>query len=143
MLDVASSKQAAGWLEDFSNALARNDVAAVIDLFQDDCYWRDLLTFTWNIKTMEGKDAIVDMLAETLKRAGPTGWQIDGEATVDGDTIEARFNFETGVARGTGIFRLRGGRCRTMFTAMSDLKGFEEKTGRRRPLGVCHRADPN
>lgn len=143
MLDVAPSKQATGWLENFSQALESNDAAAVTGLFHDECYWRDLLSFTWNIKTMEGKDAIADMLAGTLSHTRPRRWRVDGEPTVDGDTIEARFSFETGAAHGNGIFRLRGGRCRTMFTAMSDLKGFEEKTGRRRPLGVRHEADPN
>ena len=143
MLDVAPSKQATRWLESFSHALESNDVAAVTELFHDECYWRDLLSFTWNIKTMEGKDAIADMLAGTLSHTRPRGWRMEGEPTVDGDTIEVRFSFETGVARGNGIFRLRAGRCRTMFTAMSELKGFEEKTGRRRPLGVRHEADPN
>ena len=36
------------WLTDFGAALERSDVAAAVDLFADECYWRDLLTFTWS-----------------------------------------------------------------------------------------------
>ncbi|TIR44851.1 MAG: NAD(P)/FAD-dependent oxidoreductase, partial [Mesorhizobium sp.] len=55
----------------------------------------------------------------------------------------AWFTFETSSAWGQGIMRLADGRCRTLFTAMSDLKGFEERKGPARPLGVRHQADPD
>lgn len=142
MLDMAPSKQAAAWLASFAHALEAGDGAAASNLFVDDCYWRDLLTFTWNITTMEGRDAIAGMLKATLATTRPTAWQLTGEATSDEGTIEAWFNFETAVASGEGIMRLRDGRCRTLFTAMTELKGFEERKGAKRPLGVRHKADP-
>ena len=58
-----------------------------------------------------------------------------GEATSDEGIVEAWFSFETSVASGQGIMRLWDGRCRTLLTAMSDLKGFEERRGPARPLG--------
>ncbi|MET2830048.1 NAD(P)/FAD-dependent oxidoreductase [Mesorhizobium shangrilense] len=143
MLDMAPSKQAAAWLGSFAQALETRDVAAAISLFADDCYWRDLLTFTWNIKTMEGHAAIEDMLRETLATTKPATWELSGEATSDDGVIEAWFTFETASAWGQGLMRLRDGRCRTLFTAMTDLKGFEERKGPARPLGVRHKADPN
>src|SRR5690554_1398690 len=143
MLDRSPTQQATIWLHSFSEALACGDVAAASSLFLDECYWRDLLTFTWNIRTMEGRNAIEAMLSATLARTEPSVWQISGEATRDGDTVEAWFTFETDVARGEGILRLKDGRCRTIFTAMRELKGHEEKRGRRRALGVRHEADPN
>ncbi|MER9680430.1 NAD(P)/FAD-dependent oxidoreductase [Mesorhizobium sp. M0184] len=142
MLDIAPSKQAATWLGSFARALESGDTAAVADLFVEDCYWRDLLTFTWNIKTMEGAAAIRDMLEATLASAKPTRWQLGGEATADEGAIEAWFTFETSSAWGQGIMRLGEGKCRTLFTAMTDLKGFEERKGPARPLGVRHKADP-
>ncbi|WP_292337754.1 NAD(P)/FAD-dependent oxidoreductase [Mesorhizobium sp.] len=142
MLEIAPTKQAAAWLESLAQALAAGDAAAASNLFVDDCYWRDLLTFTWNITTMEGREAIADMLAATLATAKPSAWQLTGEAISDDGTIEAWFSFETAVASGEGIMRLRDGRCRTLFTAMTDLKGFEERKGAKRPLGVRHKADP-
>ncbi len=49
-------------------ALASGDIERALALFQSDCYWRDLVTFTWNIKTMEGKDNIRDMLKRAACR---------------------------------------------------------------------------
>ena len=46
------------WLADFGDALAAGDPAAAAGLFAEDCYWRDLIAFTWNIKTLEGRDEI-------------------------------------------------------------------------------------
>ncbi|MBZ9675233.1 NAD(P)/FAD-dependent oxidoreductase [Mesorhizobium sp. ES1-1] len=142
MLEIAPTKQAAAWLESLSKALSAGDAQSAANLFVDDCYWRDLLSFTWNVTTMEGRDAIADMLRTTLATTKPRAWQITGEATEDEGTIEAWFTFETELAWGQGIMRLRGGRCRTLFTAMTDLKGFEERKGKARPLGVRHKADP-
>jgi putative flavoprotein involved in K+ transport len=141
MLEIAPTKQATAWLESLAKALSAGDVASAANLFVDDCYWRDLLTFTWNVTTMEGREDIADMLQATLATTMPTAWQLTGEATSDEGTIEAWFTFETTAAWGQGILRLRDGRCRTLFTAMSDLKGFEERKGATRPLGVRHKAD--
>ncbi|MER9294232.1 NAD(P)/FAD-dependent oxidoreductase [Mesorhizobium sp. M0510] len=142
MLEIAPSKQAAAWLGSFAKALEAGDAAAATNLFVDDCYWRDLLTFTWNITTMEGREAIADMLKAALATTKPRAWQLIGEATSEEGTIEAWFSFETAVASVEGIMRLRDGRCRTLFTAMTDLRGFEERKGADRPLGVRHKADP-
>ncbi|TIT27837.1 MAG: NAD(P)/FAD-dependent oxidoreductase, partial [Mesorhizobium sp.] len=127
----------------FARTLEAGDIEAVANLFVEDCYWRDLLTFTWNIKTMEGRAAIRDMLEATLATARPSRWSLTGDASVDDGIIEAWFSFETVVARGEGILRLKDGRCRSLFTAMSELKGFEEQRGPARPLGIRHKADPD
>ncbi|TIN75242.1 MAG: NAD(P)/FAD-dependent oxidoreductase, partial [Mesorhizobium sp.] len=62
MLDIAPSQQAATWLGTFGRALEAGDIEAATNLFVDDCYWRDLLTFTWNIKTVDGQPAVREML---------------------------------------------------------------------------------
>lgn len=142
MHGIPPARQAADWLAALSQALDRKDAAAAADLFLDDCYWRDLLAFTWNIVTSEGREAVRRMLAATLAATQPSGWALSGEPTSDGGTVEAWFTFETATARGEGAVRLCGGRCRTLFTAVTELKGFEEKRGRTRPLGVRHKADP-
>jgi putative flavoprotein involved in K+ transport len=142
MARIAPAEQAADWLKAFAAALDRQDIAGATALFEDACYWRDLLAFTWNIKTVEGRDAVQDMLEARLARTRPSAWTIKGEPISDGVTVEAWFTFETPVAWGEGSVRLRNGRCRTLFTAVTDLKGFEEKRGVTRPLGVRHKADP-
>ena len=67
------------WLASLGAALDKGDVAGALALFDDDCYWRDLVTFTWNIKTMEGKAQIEAMLKATLASTKPSNWAIDGE----------------------------------------------------------------
>ena len=62
MLDKAPNKRVADFLEVFGKALSAGDVEKAVSQFQDDCYWRDLVAFTWNIRTMEGKDQVRDML---------------------------------------------------------------------------------
>lgn len=148
MIDSTDSPTAlaAGWLAAFADALqqGRFETAA---LFQDACFWRDLVAFSWNIKTAEGQAAIAAMLAATVPTAQPTHWQLAGEATVEagtgGEYIAACFTFETAVARGKGHLRLQDGKCWTLLTAMTELKGFEEKKGARRALGTQHGAFKN
>ena len=50
------------WLESFGEALASGAIEQVTQLFGEECYWRDLISMTWNIHTSEGRDAIADML---------------------------------------------------------------------------------
>ena len=54
------------WVNNFDKALSNQDIPGVVALFDDDCYWRDFLTFTWNLDTSEGPDAIHAMLTSTL-----------------------------------------------------------------------------
>ena len=42
------------WLSRFEQALTAGDSAAAAELFLDDSFWRDLVAFTWNLKTRRG-----------------------------------------------------------------------------------------
>ncbi|MDX6337005.1 MAG: putative flavoprotein involved in transport, partial [Streptosporangiaceae bacterium] len=144
---LPSTEVAAGvtaWLSAFGDALAAGDPAAAAALFTEDCFWRDLVTFTWNIKTLEGRDAISAMLAETLPSVQPAGWAITrGEQPADaGGVVEAWIDFETAAGRGHGHLRLRDGLCWTLLTTLDELKGHEEPRGPGRPKGVEHGANP-
>ena len=133
--------RAAAWLAEFGDALSSGDIAAALSQFLEESYWRDLLTFTWNVKTLEGKDAIATMLQATLANVQPCAWAIDGEATQSGDVVEAWFTFATAVARGRGHLRLKDDRCWTLLTTMTELKGHEEQKGENRINGVRHGAE--
>ena len=136
----APTQQITAFLARFGDTLARADIAAAEALFTADCYWRDLVAFTWNITTAEGLPAITTMLHQTLGHTAPAGWAIDGAAERNGALVEAWFTFETAVGRGVGHLRLRDGRCHTLFTALRELKGFEERQGPTREQGVRHGA---
>ena len=130
------------WLSAFDDALAAGDPATAAALFHPDCYWRDLIAFSWNIKTFEGRAAITAMLSATLPGVRPGNWVItDGEEPTDaGGVIEAWIEFDTAVGRGRGHLRLRDGLCWTLLTTLYELKGHEEPQGLRRPKGVEHGA---
>ena len=96
MSNSASTKQIVDWLTSFEDALNKYDYSVIVELFATDCFWRDLLSFTWNIKTSEGKEEIEKMLRFTLPETKPTNWMIEGEATNSSEDVnEAFFTFET------------------------------------------------
>ena len=139
---TSSSQRVSAWFERFAAALQQPDMAQAVALFAPDSYWRDLVAFTWNIKTLEGRDQIEAMLKATLTETQPRGWQLEGEATEADGVTDAWFTFETGVARGRGHIRLKDGLCWTLLTTMTELKGFEEKTGAQRVKGAEHGVAP-
>lgn len=126
------------WVERLNQHLAQRDLDSTLELFADECYWRDLLLFSWNLVTLEGKPAIRDMLQARLDQTCPEHWKLEGEATFDNGVMEGWISLETGQARGKGYVRLKDGLCWTLLTTMRELKGFEEPSGRRRPLGASH-----
>jgi putative flavoprotein involved in K+ transport len=128
----------APWLEKFGKALAAGDLAAAAGLFGEECYWRDLLAFTWTIKTFEGRDAIKAMLAATLAGAKPANFQPLSLPAAHNGVTEAWFAFETAAGRGVAHLRLKDGKAWTLLTTLQELRGFEEKAGARRVRGVEH-----
>ena len=121
-------------------ALAAGNIDAAVALFATTSYWRDLVSFTWNIKTLEGPDAIRAMLEAQLAQTGLASLTFDESLPVEsaGGVTSAWFTFETNVGRGEGHVRIRDGKIFTLLTVLTELKGFEEPIGPRRPLGAKH-----
>ena len=142
MSSSTPSQRATGWLQAFGAALAAGQPAQASALFDTDSYWRDLVAFTWNIRTQEGPAAIADMLAARAADTAASNFALEGEATEADGVVDAWFTFETRVARGRGHLRLKatpaGDRAWTLLTTMTELKGFEEKKGTRRIAGAEH-----
>src|SRR5258705_3836487 len=135
----ASTQQVSEWLSDLGTALDRADFDAAVQMFEEDSYWRDLVSLTWNIKTLEGKENIKAMLEATVPDAKPGQWRIEGDATSENGLINSWFTFETAVSRGKGHIRLKDVKCWTLLTTMTKLKGFVEKKGATPAKGVAHR----
>src|SRR5450631_773312 len=140
MLDTTLNARVQAFLDKFEAALVAGDLDSAVGMFASECYWRDLVAFTWNIKTMEGRDSIRDMLENRLAEVKPHHWRIatGEEATENGGLLEAWITFETQVARGFGHIRIKDGAIWTLLTTMVELKGHEEKAGFTRPLGARH-----
>ncbi len=138
MNESIPNEVADAWLASFEQSLLRHDLDAAVALFGDDCYWRDLVSFTWNICTQENPGEVRAMLASRLDDVAPSNWRREGDASTADGVTEAWFTFETRLARGRGNLRLIGGRAWTFLTTMVELKGFEEKTGTHRVAGAEH-----
>ncbi len=140
MATETPTKAVTDWLKKFEKALGKDDIKSATALFAKELYWRDLVSFTWNIKTVEGRDGVADLLKATLKTTKPSNFAIEGEGREADGVNEGWFTFETATARGFGHVRLRDGKCWTLLTTMTELKGHEEKKGGRREKSVHHGA---
>ena len=154
---------ASEWINVFNHSLkaAPQSPDAACNLFLADSYWRDALGMTWQLDTMVGGDAIVTALRENATQVGLSDLSLDDTASppqwvnrASTDAIEAFFRFETKAAIGRGIVRLcpttkpteagntdRQWRAWTLFTAIDQLKGHEEKLDRNRPTGSSYSRD--
>lgn len=132
------SGQVENWLAAFDQALISGDIQSAAAMFGAESYWRDLVSFTWNITTVEGPQGVADLLRATLAPTQPLHWQLEGEAAEEEGLVEGWFSFETKLARGKGHLRLRNGKAFTLLTTMVELKGHEEQKGLRRALGLVH-----
>lgn len=141
-------KIATGWLEGFRAALGSGDAGAADQLFHAESWWRDLLAFTWDLRTAHGAEAIRAFVASGPE-AGMVSMDLLGEPDLvevgDEPWIQAMFEFETSVARGRGVLRLvnreNHWKAWTLLTAMDALVGHEESTGTRRPSGGAQGVD--
>lgn len=151
--DISIAAQA--WLDDFERTLSRPDPATLESLFLADGFWRDVLALSWNLQTIAGRAAITQELAARASRAAPTYFKIAPNRApprwvmrAGTNCMEAIFNFETAIGRGSGIIRLvpdaaDGDRPKawTLLTALDELKGFEEQLGTSRPRGQAYSRD--
>lgn len=143
MLDDTPTAQLETILGRLNEALEQGDAKAAAALFQADSYWRDLVAFTWNLKTMEGPDEIRAMLEAQLGAQKPRDMRLDPNETpaASGDVLEGWIDFETETGRGHGYIRVKNGLIWTLLTTLTEIKGHEEPKGIRRPMGAEHGHD--
>jgi putative flavoprotein involved in K+ transport len=131
----------ANWLSSFEEALTSGDAEAAGNLFLATGFWRDLVAFTWNFKTVEGPEGVKDLVASTAGHVKPRGFRTTEEPTEADGVTDAWLAFETEVGRGSGHLRLKEGKAWTLLTTLDELKGHEEPKREGRPRGVEHGAD--
>ncbi|KAF4589047.1 putative flavin-containing monooxygenase [Ophiocordyceps camponoti-floridani] len=159
--NVTSEHETQTVIDDLNGALSKADYRAASDLFIDDGFWRDHLALTWRFRTVRGRDAIAKFLEESSEsRDGfrikslaldasspsrqPQTTRIDVEGKVSG--IQAFLHIETAIGSGQGFIRivLQHGKWYifTLYTSLCQLRGYEEPTLGRRPVGVDHGGHP-
>ncbi|KAK0463689.1 putative dimethylaniline monooxygenase (N-oxide-forming) [Desarmillaria tabescens] len=148
-MDTEPTSIAERWFQSFSEAIRSQDANAVSSCLFSDGYWRDLLTLSWDIRTLHTASTIKTFL-ETDSRLQSSGLR---ELKLEGDPvlveakpgftwIQCLFTFETDVARGRGFFRLMQDshdslwKAKTLYTGIEELKGHEERQGKTRPSSV-------
>jgi len=75
MLDTTLNARIQVFLDKFDAALAAGGIDAAVAMFAPECYWRDLVAFAWNIRTMEGRDQVREMLSSCLAHVSPRHWK--------------------------------------------------------------------
>ena len=112
---LARRRVAQSWLSTFSEALEARKYDRVARMMHADCYWRDLLTFSWDFKTLQGIDQVKSWLRKTFDLVGAYAFRLEGEPAIGsigehGKTLEFFFRFETKIASGRGHVLLVGDR---------------------------------
>lgn len=147
--DKPDTAAAEAWLEAFGDALSRQDAGAAASLFLADGHWRDILAFTWHIRTFSGTTAIREELARRLDTVQPSGFGLAKDRTpprkvkrAGRESLEVLFDFRTAAGQGQGVVRLvpdpdGSGELRawTLMTALYGLKDHPERLSAARAGG--------
>jgi putative flavoprotein involved in K+ transport len=133
-------KEANNWLAEFFRCVRFREHHLASNLFLEEGCWRDLLAFSWNIITVEGKKDVVDMLKATSNRVSVAEWEIERSSLIGQDGDSYWFTFSTSIANCKGKLTLKGGKCSVLFTSVDELIGHEEATLTRRKKGYINKA---
>lgn len=150
--DSALSAVFSEWLKRLAAGWESGDPSQVAAAIEPDGYWRDILSFTWAYRTYSGTTEIEQALKSTLDEVRPRNPRISPDRTPPRlsrrsrrTVIEAYFDFDTDVGRGTGFVRLpydpetetpAEPKAWIMLTTLQEIRGSEEKRGARRPTGM-------
>lgn len=144
-------KIATSVIEQLNSALGEKDAGAVSDLFIENSYWRDHLCFSWDFRTLKGRDAIAKFVTGSSSAVkteidrssafrAPHNGPIDAFGEVHG--IEFFVKVTSSFGHGQGVVRLaqQGGEWKifTVFTSLEGLSGHDEGVNSNRPVGVQH-----
>lgn len=156
-LELAQQKQtpstpfeiAQQWIIKFESVLKSKDASKLSTVLHHDSWWRDMLAFSWDIRTIHSLDKVAAYLSENWMSSNLSNLKIRGtgkfaphtESLIEGlEWLETMFDFETSVGNGSGMLRLVQGldgvwKGYMIYTALKELKGFEAGEGYRRPHG--------
>ncbi|KAG0693602.1 FAD/NAD(P)-binding domain-containing protein [Suillus ampliporus] len=139
------------WLKGLEIASSTGDVMSFVSHFLSDGWFRDLLCFSWNFRTLSGPEKIHGFLSEVvdgksrLEYSGLRDFKLDDHTVnapspfkLPGSQVEGvqgafTFSITNPPALGRGFFRLTQDidgkwKALTLFTNMQDLVGHEESS---------------
>ena len=148
--DIDAVKIAGEWLQKLQTAISPSpngdiDIENILQLFQPDASWRDILSLTWDFRTFIGTAQIKTFLQDRI--ANPSlgdktrlnNLKLEsaslGKPWEDVEWIEALFTFSVGTwGAGDGVFRLvfspdGAWKAYTIYTNLQSLNDYPEKVG--------------
>jgi hypothetical protein len=139
----------------FNQALAAANYDALVELFDDDAFWRDHVAVSWDLRTLHGRDKIRAFLE---KQCHLTDVQVDSSSDFrrpqltnfapagESKGIIFYTTITTKYGAGRGLVRMvekgSGFKIWAFFSTLEELRGHEEPRGSRRPNGVEHGGKP-
>ncbi|KAF8830908.1 hypothetical protein HHX47_DHR1000063 [Lentinula edodes] len=138
-MDTESNQIASAWLSQLSYSLEQKDAASCASLFHHNGWLRDLLVFTWNLRTLNGHGQILDYLSSNMESTTISELEINLQDVYfrpsPGDlpgSVSSGFTFSTPIANGRGLFTLTRAasepevwRAFTLLVSLDSLKGHE------------------
>ncbi|KAH0828140.1 hypothetical protein J3R83DRAFT_3828 [Lanmaoa asiatica] len=140
---TSATEVATAWFESFSSAVASSDITGILDLFLDDGFWKDVLALTWDFRTIEGRNAIKNLLDHRLVPTGFVDLRLNHgpfdapelqKLFPDLVLLRLTFEFGTKVGKGTAVCYLAPTpgptwKAYTLFTCLQSLNDFPELVG--------------
>ncbi|KAI0663308.1 FAD/NAD-P-binding domain-containing protein [Cubamyces menziesii] len=132
---------ASSWLAALASASRAADVSAFGELFLSNGWLRDLLVFTWDLRSLQGRNTVKAYLTDALSNAQIAELRLDSNPHLQTQSsfipqihaidVELAFVFECRNGHGRGYARLlpdQDGAFRafTVMMMLSDLRGYEE-----------------
>ncbi|CAL1707423.1 unnamed protein product [Somion occarium] len=129
------------WLSCYASAIDSEDPLAVADTFLPEGWFRDVLTFTWDLRALDGRGKIASYLTNGLAAAGISELKLDERLHLrprwnafsprQGQGVEGAFTFQTPSAHGRGYVHLlkdvdNEWKAWAVCMTLDDLKGHEE-----------------
>ena len=143
--DINPNKIIDDWIQLFNYAVSNLGAISTSDLFIDQCFWRDHLCMTWDLRTFHAREKIAPLLKhgcrikevtldQSSELGSPTDTTLDGKLQI----VQSFLKVETEVGRGAGVVRLvydeGSWRCLTLYTFLEELGGHQEPTAQQRPF---------
>ncbi|KAF9227052.1 FAD/NAD(P)-binding domain-containing protein [Gyrodon lividus] len=151
-IDVSTADAATTWFDAFSGAVASSNITDILDLFLDDGFWKDILALTWDLRTIEGRGAIKNLLNHRLVPTGLVDLRLSHKPLrapeiqqLFPDLVLLRlcFEFGTKVGKGTAVCYLApvpGSKWKaySLLTCLESLNDFPEQIGPLRQKTAQH-----
>lgn len=129
---------ASAWFTRFSHSIGQKDAAETASLFHSDSWFRDLLVFTWDWRTLIGREKISKYFSANIESRAIAEFKLSSDdyfkprAGQTPGSVTSGFTFSTPIANGKGMFTLTPvdsepgtWKAFTVFMSLDSLKGHE------------------